>query len=1555
MNKISKSRKKPDIDKTGDKSNHKKSLSTPTPSKKSDKDSDVRRLKKELAATQKKFRKTVEDLKHADDMIRNIAEEHAVINEELRSANEELSSANKELAESNQRLEEEISRRMWAEDAVRKESKRLYEVLDALPVYVILLTPDYHVPFANRFFRERFGESSGMRCYEYLFGRTEPCEFCDTYTVLKTGRPHRWEWLGPDGRNYDIYDYPFTDADGSSLILEMGIDITELKKYQAALLDSKQTLEDCVAERTAELVESKTRYHGLFMAMNEGFAVHEIICDVNGNPLDYRFIEINPAFERLTGLKAEAVLGKTVLEIMPDTEPIWIDRYGRVALTGEPDHFELFSGRFNRWFEVYAYQTEPGRFGVMFLDVTERKNNQQAITRAKEEWEKTFDTIPDLIAILDDRHRVVRANKAMADRLGHTPAQCVGLPCYKAVHGADAPPAYCPHTMTIADGAQHSIELYEECLGGHFLISATPVVDDKGKIVGSVHVARDITEIKEIEKSLRRSEAQLQTILENLTEGLIVATMDGHLFHWNKAAVAMHGFENHDEYHRRLPEFADIFELATLDGTVLPVDQWPLGRILRDERLQNMEIRIRRIHNDWQRILNYGGAVVRDEWGQPLLAVITVSDITQRKQVEKERETTIAFLRVVNSSKSMHELIASVTTFFQRQSGCAAVGLRLRQGDDFPYYEYRGFSNEFIQLENSLCALDKNGNIVRDFIGNPVIECMCGNVICGRFDPSKPFFTPHGSFWTNSTTRLLASTADADMLSRTRNRCNHAGYESVALLPLFVGNDRLGLLQLNDPRQEVFSIQLIRFLERLADYLAMAIGRFLAEESLRENREDLNRAQAVARTGSWRLNVLKNRLWWSDEAHRIFGISPSDPMSYETFLETIHPDDREYVDREWKAGLNGAPYDIEHRIIAHGNVKWVREKAELEFDGSGQLLGGFGTTQDITDIKQAESFSKALNSISQTLLSTLKLDRIMETAISKGASAIRSDTAAISLRKEKQWIVSWVHGFPESIIGTRINDEEEPHAMLAVDTMRPVIINDAFTDDRVNGEHMRKWGIRSVMVVPILLRKQPIGVIFFNNHTSTAAFSDAHMDFGIKLAALISLSLEGARLFEDLEEELEARKKVNQSLKEKEARFRLLSEIAETLLISGDPKGIIDIICRKVMEHLDCQACFNFLVDETAGKLHLNACVGIPEEEAARIEWLDYGVAVCGCAAKDGVPIITENIFNKVDPRTELVKSFGIQAYACHPMIARGRVIGTLAFGTKIRASFSEDDLALMRTVAHQITAAMERMRLIEELNKNRDELETRVEERTAELQKANEALARSNKALGEFAYVASHDLQEPLRKIQTFAGRLKSMPDLGDEKARDYLARMDNASGRMRTLIRDLLSYSRLAANQQPLTLFNLKEPLEEVLPDFQVLIDESRGIIDIGALPDVTANRSQMRRLFQNLISNAIKYQGDQEPIIKIYDASPERGRFYEIHVQDNGIGFDEIYLDKIFLPFQRLHGKSDLYQGTGIGLAICRRIVENHGGIITARSQPGKGSTLIVKLPRKKSRNE
>jgi signal transduction histidine kinase len=159
------------------------------------------------------------------------------------------------------------------------------------------------------------------------------------------------------------------------------------------------------------------------------------------------------------------------------------------------------------------------------------------------------------------------------------------------------------------------------------------------------------------------------------------------------------------------------------------------------------------------------------------------------------------------------------------------------------------------------------------------------------------------------------------------------------------------------------------------------------------------------------------------------------------------------------------------------------------------------------------------------------------------------------------------------------------------------------------------------------------------------------------------------------------------------------------------------------MTHLDCHAFFNYLVDPIGQRLHLNAWAGIPEQTAKEIEWLDYGVAVCGCAARDASRIVCENIPVTPDPRTELVKSFGIKAYACHPLFSEGCVMGTLSFGTRTRSVFSEEDLSLMKTVADQVATAMERVRLLREIKNSRDELERRVIERTEQLDRANASL----------------------------------------------------------------------------------------------------------------------------------------------------------------------------------------------------------------------------------------
>jgi PAS domain S-box-containing protein len=227
--------------------------------------------------------------------------------------------------------------------------------------------------------------------------------------------------------------------------------------------------------------------------------------------------------------------------------------------------------------------------------------------------------------------------------------------------------------------------------------------------------------------------------------------------------------------------------------------------------------------------------------------------------------------------------------------------------------------------------------------------------------------------------------------------------------------------------------------------------------------------------------------------------------------------------------------------------------------------------------------------------------------------------------------------------------------------------------------------------------------------------------------------------------------------------------------------------------------------------------------------------------------------------------------------------------------------------------------------------------------------LERSNRELETFAAVASHDLQEPLRKIRAFGDRLSTKYGAQlDPVGRDYLARMCGAAARMQALIENLLAFSRITTKAQPFESVDLGSVARDVLSDLEGRVAETQGHVEIGELPSVQADATQMRQLLQNMVGNALKFhRTGVPPVVRVSSRPLPGGDCFEIQVQDSGLGFEQQFAERIFGMFQRLHGHSE-FEGTGIGLAICRKIVDRHGGTIVARGVPGEGAVFMVTLP-------
>jgi PAS domain S-box-containing protein len=408
------------------------------------------------------------------------------------------------------------------------------------------------------------------------------------------------------------------------------------------------------------------------------------------------------------------------------------------------------------------------------------EKSRRALAESERRWMITLASIGDAVIAADSDGRITLLNPVAAALTGWQSEEALGQPIHKVFYILNEQthaPAEDIVYRVLTEGrtfelANHTVLLAKDGREIPIADSAAPILDRDGAIAGIVLVFRDVTEQRRADDALRESQAKLEAAMASATASVIITDAEGRFVDFNDAFATFYRFKSKAECARSFAECASIIDVFLPGGEPAPREMYAIQRALRGETATDAEYTFRRkdTGESWIGSLSFGP--IRDKDGAIIGSAVTSREITEAKRAEEERQIAIDFLEIVNQSWGSRDLLQRAATFFQQRSGCEAVGIRLREGEDYPYFEARGFSEEFVQVESQLCARAASGKVLKDNAGNPVLECLCGNVILGCTEISKPFCTERGSFWSNSTSDLMTIATEGDLPSSARHRCN---------------------------------------------------------------------------------------------------------------------------------------------------------------------------------------------------------------------------------------------------------------------------------------------------------------------------------------------------------------------------------------------------------------------------------------------------------------------------------------------------------------------------------------------------------------------------------------------------------------------------------------------------------------------------------------------------------------------------------------------------------------------------------------------------------------
>jgi PAS domain S-box-containing protein len=952
-------------------------------------------------------------------------------------------------------------------------------------------------------------------------------------------------------------------------------------------------------------------------------------------------------------------------------------------------------------------------------------------------------------------------------------------------------------------------------------------------------VVTDLTEQKKNEEMLAAGRLA-RSIIEQAAETIIVCDTSGRIIRFSNAASKICGCNP------TFKKFDDLINLRFSEGVDAGRNIHPVSSALKGSTILGMEATFEL--KDCQKLhllLNAGPLKNGDD--KIIGCVVTLTDITERKRVEEALHEAYKELQVqAEELQSQSEELKVQSEELQTQSEELQVQydtLQARSEELQETYELLHESeNNFRSLaENSPDIIARFDRQKRHLYANPAAAEPYGQSqekIVGKNNSELGMDSELVKFWEGYYENVFATGKTETMEFHYKSPQGKEYYFNTQIVPEFVNDNVNSVLAISHDITNIKEAE--AKLEKTLNSVEEKIRERTAElekayKSLKESEESLAEAQRMAYLGSWNWDIVTNGFYLSDEIYRIFRSSPREfGATYNAFLNYVHPDDREDVNKAIVEALNGRPYNVDHRIIlANGEERVVHEQGEVIHDEKNIPIRMRGTIQDITERKKAEEKIKSL------------------------ANIVESSNDAVITKSLDGIVTSWnkeaekVYGYSaEEIRGKNIS-------ILEPDNLKGEIKQ--FSEKIKQGKRIQHYETS---------RLKKDGTIINVSVTLSPVFDS----YG-KLVAISAIA-----------RDITERKKAEEAIRLSNIYNRSLIEASlDPLVTIGHDGKITDV-------NTSTEFVTGYSRDELIGTDFTNYFTE-PEK------------------AKQGYQ--------------EVFKEGFVSDYALEIRHRDGSTTPVL-----YNASIYQDEDG-------EVVGVFAAARDITERKKAEEILKLKLEE-----------LARSNAELEQFAYVSSHDLQEPLRMVTSYLQLLQRRYQGNiDDKADKYIHFAVDGAFRMQGLINDLLEFSRVTTRAREPEAMDSEFVLNQVLSGLELYIKENKATVSHGYLPKVMADSTQMIQVFQNIIINGIKFHGEEAP--KIHISAGRNAREWIFLVQDNGIGIDPQYSEKIFEVFKRLHKKEE-YPGTGIGLAICKKIVERHGGHIWVESELGKGSTFYFTLP-------